>query len=80
MHKSNGERGEISFRDHPIEDLFKAYVYEDVMHLLIWGAIPSQEQKDDVRAQLSAAATPPETVVNVITAFPFVTPYRSPRQ
>ena len=43
------------------------------MHLLLWGALPSSKQKEDVRAVMSQAATPPETVVNVISAFPFVT-------
>jgi hypothetical protein len=44
------------------------------MHLLIWGALPSLKQKEDVRAVMSQAAIPPETVVKVISAFPFVTP------
>ena len=68
-----GQRGEIRFRDNPIEELFREYVYEDVMHLLIWGALPCSKQKEEVRAVMSQAAIPPETVVKVISAFPFVT-------
>ena len=44
------------------------------MHLLIWGVLPSSEQKADVRTVMSQAAIPPQTVANVISAFPFVTP------
>jgi len=45
------------------------------MHLLIWGALPSQEQKEEARAVMSMAAIPPESVVKVIESFPFVTPW-----
>ncbi len=44
------------------------------MHLLIWGTLPSSKEKEVVRAVMSQAAIPPQTVVNVISAFPFVTP------
>lgn len=74
---SDGHRGEIRLRDLPIEDLFRTYVYEDIMHLLIWEALPSSKQKDNVRTALCQSAIPPETVVNVISAFPFVTPKTS---
>ncbi|KAF6223060.1 hypothetical protein HO133_001112 [Letharia lupina] len=66
----DGHHGEFRFRGLPIEDLFRTYIYEDVMHLLIWEALPSPKQKEDVRTALCQAAIPPETVVNVISAFP----------
>lgn len=75
--QSDGHHGEFRFRGLPIEDLFRTYIYEDVMHLLIWEALPSPKQKEDVRTALCQAAIPPETVVNVISAFPFVTPKQS---
>ena len=43
------------------------------MHLLVRGALPSAKQKEFVRAVISEAAIPPESVVNVISAFPFIT-------
>ncbi|KAI1292751.1 citrate synthase [Xylaria venustula] len=66
----DGHRGIIRFRDFNIQQLFHNYVYEDVMHLLIWGHLPSQAEKDHVRAGMANAMNPPESVVNVISAFP----------
>jgi hypothetical protein len=40
------------------------------MHLIVWGALPTQEQKDDVRATMGKAAVPPQSVRDVIAAFP----------
>ncbi|KAI0912853.1 citrate synthase [Ustulina deusta] len=67
---SDGHRGIIRYRDFNIEQLFRDYVYEDVMHLLVWGHLPSQAEKDHVRAGMSHAMNPPESVVKVISAFP----------
>jgi citrate synthase len=53
-----------------MEDLLQEYVYEDVMHLLIWGQLPTPEQKTNTRNIMSKAAVPPQSVVDVITAFP----------
>ncbi|CAJ2505197.1 Uu.00g125910.m01.CDS01 [Anthostomella pinea] len=66
----DGQRGLIRYRDHTIENLFHDYVYEDVMYLIIWGHLPSAEQKSHIREEISKAMTPPETVVKVISAFP----------
>lgn len=71
-HRSDGQRGTIHYRDFPIEDLFRDYVFEDVMHLTIWGHLPSEKEKVDVRAFIGEAAVPPQSVVDVILAFPFV--------
>ena len=76
FHKSDGQRGAIRYREFPIQDLFHEYVYEDVMHLIIWGALPSLKQKDDVRASMGQAAVPSKSVIDVISAFPFVYPER----
>ncbi len=68
---SDGHRGIIRYRDLNIEQLFRDYVYEDVMHLLVWGHLPSQAEKDHIRAGMSHAMNPPESVVKVISAFPY---------
>lgn len=44
------------------------------MHLIVWGALPSSEQKDEARIAMGQAAVPPKSVVDVISAFPFVVP------
>lgn len=72
LHQSDGQRGIIRYRDFPIEDLFRDYVYEDIMHLVIWGQVPTLKQKEDARVFMGEAAIPPQSVVDVISAFPFV--------
>ncbi|KAI1081994.1 putative citrate synthase [Whalleya microplaca] len=66
----DGQRGTIRYREFPIEGLFHEYVYEDVMHLIIWGHLPSQQEKDHVREIMSKAMNPPKSVEDVISSFP----------
>ncbi|KAJ2993393.1 hypothetical protein NUW58_g1855 [Xylaria curta] len=66
----DGHRGVIRYRDFDIQQLFHNYEYEDIMHLIIWGHLPSQAEKDNVRAEMSQAMSPPDSVVRVISAFP----------
>ncbi|KAI1464219.1 putative citrate synthase [Daldinia caldariorum] len=66
----DGLRGIIRYRDFPIESLFHEYVYEDIMHLIIWGSIPTQQQKNHVREVMSNAMEPSQTVKDVISSFP----------
>lgn len=70
--QSDGKQGVIKYRDFPIEHLFREYDYEDVMHLVIWGRLPSEKDKDFARIVMGEAATPPQSVVDVVSAFPFV--------
>lgn len=69
---SDGKQGVIRYRDLPIEHLFREYDYEDVMHLIIWGQLPSEKEKRYARIVMGEATTPPQSVVDVISAFPFV--------
>ncbi|KAI1172082.1 putative citrate synthase [Nemania sp. FL0916] len=66
----DGHKGLIKYRDLHIEQLFHDFVYEDVMHLIIWGKLPQQKQKDEVRAVMNKAMTPIPTVIDVISSFP----------
>ena len=70
MDSSDGKRGYIQYRDHTIEDLFQNNDYEEVMHLLIWGHLPSPEEKSTLRQALAQAMVAPQCVVDVIRAFP----------
>ncbi|KAI1414018.1 putative citrate synthase [Hypoxylon sp. FL1857] len=66
----DGLLGTIRYREFPIESIFHQYVYEDVMHLIIWGSIPTQQQKDQVRQTMARAMNPPQSVKDVISSFP----------
>ncbi|KAF2088726.1 citrate synthase [Saccharata proteae CBS 121410] len=66
----DGKRGYIQYRDYPIEYLFENHDYEEVVHLLIWGHLPIAVEKTMFRKGLAASANPPQSVVDVIKAFP----------
>lgn len=66
----DGKQGYIQYRNHSIEYLFNNNDYEEVVHLLIWGKLPSIAEKSKFRKALAAVAAPPQTVVDVIHAFP----------
>ncbi|EGP90157.1 citrate synthase [Zymoseptoria tritici IPO323] len=66
----DGQRAYIQYRDHSIEHLFDNNDYEEVVHLLIWGHLPSTQEKTKLRKAFAAAATPPRPVVEVVQAFP----------
>lgn len=44
------------------------------MHLIIWGSIPTQQQKDQVRETMYKAMIPSQSVKDVISSFPYVLP------
>lgn len=66
----DGKRGYIQYRNHSIEDLFEHNDYEDVMHLLIWGKLPTPAQKITLRRKLAAEMKAHQCVIDVIQAFP----------
>lgn len=67
---SDGQLGLLQYRGIPIERLFRDHVYEDVMHLIMSGHIPTQQEKESFRTLFSNAAIPSQTVKDVISAFP----------
>ncbi|KAI8627686.1 citrate synthase [Xylariaceae sp. FL1651] len=66
----DGERGQIQFRDHDINYLFDNHDYEEVIFLLIWGHLPSNEERQSLRQDLASEMKVPQSVVNTIRAFP----------
>jgi citrate synthase len=52
-----------------IEDLFRDYIYEDIMHLLIWGEIPTEAKKQETRGIMGKVAVPTKSVKKVIQSF-----------
>ena len=61
-------------RGIPVEELFHND-YEDVFHLIVWGHLPTPEEKERLRSDFIAALqNVPPSVPNVIQAFPYVLP------
>ncbi|KAK4187743.1 putative citrate synthase [Podospora australis] len=66
----DGYRGTVHYRGMAIEDLFRDNDFEDVLHLLVWGNLPTASQKKATRASINSALVPPKNVINTIAAFP----------
>ncbi|PVI02562.1 citrate synthase [Periconia macrospinosa] len=65
----DGDRGALQFRQYPIGHLFAHHDYEDVTHLLVWGEIPTPDQKLKFRGQIAKRMIPHQSVINAIQAF-----------
>ncbi|KAI1414587.1 citrate synthase [Hypoxylon sp. FL1857] len=68
--KIDGENGRIHYRDMSIEHLFEHHDYEEVIHLLIWGHLPSVMEKSLLRRALATQMKPPQSVIDTIRTFP----------
>ncbi|PWY94484.1 citrate synthase [Aspergillus sclerotioniger CBS 115572] len=66
----DGKRGYIQYRNYSIEELFMHNDYEEVIHLLIWGKLPTPVQKQTLRRKLASEMKPHPCVVDVIRSFP----------
>lgn len=66
----DGIEGSIRYRGIPIPDLVGKACFEDVSFLLIWGYLPSQQEREKYRKALAAAMIPPQIVSDVIQSFP----------
>ncbi|KAF5232796.1 hypothetical protein FANTH_12807 [Fusarium anthophilum] len=66
----DGKASHMQYRDKTIDELFHNNNYEEVVHLIIWGTLPTQEQKINLRRKLASHMKPPKSVENAIKAFP----------
>ncbi|KAF7550217.1 hypothetical protein G7Z17_g5839 [Cylindrodendrum hubeiense] len=71
----DGVKGTIQYRDYSLDELVEGHDFEDVSHLLIWGRLPSPQEKLDYRLKLATKADPPQCVIDTIKCFPRETPY-----
>ena len=67
----DGIEGSIHYRNFSIVKLIEMKKkFEDVTFLLIWGHLPSQEERQKYKKDLAAAMAPPQLVSDVIQSFP----------
>ncbi len=66
----NGEKGELRYRGHKIEDLATKNDYLEVCYLLLHGKLPSKEQKIDFDLELRHRSFLPEGLRNLYNSFP----------
>lgn len=57
----NGKNSCVQYRDNPIGELFHNNGYEEVVHLMIWGTLPTLEQKRNLRGKLASHMKAPQS-------------------
>lgn len=62
--------GELTYRGINIDDLAENASFEEVVHLLWYGKLPTQQQLSDLIAQLSANAAVPAAVIDQMKLYP----------
>jgi citrate synthase len=65
-----GETGELVYRGYPVQELAGHVSYESVVHLLLFGDLPSTDPPEDLRRALALQRTVPPELDRVIEALP----------
>lgn len=69
---SDGENGLLLFRGHSFEQLWDND-FEDMIHLMVWETLPSQEEKEELRKDIAdVACSIPDSVAQAVRNFPYV--------
>jgi len=66
----DGEAGILRYRGYPIEQLAEKFRFVDVAYLVIYGEIPTPQQRDEFTARLADEAPLREGMVRFIQGFP----------
>jgi citrate synthase len=66
----NGKTGQLIYRGYDIHDLVENTTFEEVVHLLWFGALPTRSQLDEFSRQLRGCYELPKAVVESMKRFP----------
>ncbi len=66
----DGERGILQYRGYPIDQLADKVSLEEAMYLVLFGELPTNEQRDQFVAEILAEREVPETARKIIDAYP----------
>lgn len=66
----DGEAGRLTYRGYDIAELATQASFEEVAHLLLFGALPSIHQLGNFKVRLAASRTLPPTVLEWLSAMP----------
>lgn len=66
----NGEKGELIYRGEWVENITKGHTYEDILHLLWYGHLPSASEKAAFIEQLVANRGIPDYIKELIQKLP----------
>src|SRR5581483_7711223 len=65
-----GKEGRLTYRGYDIDDLAPNACFEEVVHLLLYGRLPSAKQLDELRKELGARRMLPEPLINAMERVP----------
>jgi citrate synthase len=66
----NGTEGILTYRGYNIHDLAEHTSFEEIVHLLWYGTLPTQSQLDDLQHKLAEHRKASDAVKNVVRALP----------
>ena len=66
----DGKRGMLVYRGYAIDDLAKHATFEEVVHLLLEGELPTRSQLETVQKRLGSHAGLPSYVIDALRALP----------
>jgi citrate synthase len=66
----DGELGILEYRGYPIEQLAAGAKYSEVIYLLLYGELPTAQQKTDLEKSLKENSTVPMELHKLLAAFP----------
>lgn len=66
----DGAKGELQYRGFKIQDLARYSCYEEVIHLLLHGAMPGRAQLEALRERLTAVRAVPDPVIDSLRLHP----------
>lgn len=66
----NGEKGELIYRGYWAEEVVKGRTYEDIVHLLWYGHLPSAEEAANFKKQFASKRAIPDYVKEIIRKLP----------
>jgi len=66
----DGEKGELIYRGYRIEDLAQQGTFEEIVHLLLFGELPSADEYQALKRSLADSRDLPGAVVDALRASP----------
>ncbi|HVA33817.1 MAG TPA: citrate/2-methylcitrate synthase, partial [Candidatus Baltobacteraceae bacterium] len=65
-----GTIGRLTYRGYDIDDLAPNATFEEVVHLLLYGHLPSRHELDVLKRELGSRRSLPEPLVNAMENVP----------
>ncbi len=65
-----GQIGRLTYRGYDIDDLAPHATFEEIVNLLLYGTLPTQEQLDSLKRELASRASLPQPLISAMQSVP----------